>query len=162
MPDPGARPKQVVGALINGIAEALPDPVALILDDLHHITEPAVYTALDYLAERLPSQLHLVAISRHDPPLALPRLRARGELAELRFADLRFTLDETMHFLAKLRLELPTEQVAALQLPLPTARWHPEEGDARAEVVRAVLAEEGLELRDMQVKGARELFFSRR
>jgi tRNA pseudouridine13 synthase len=53
------------------------------------------------------------------------------------------------------------ERLAALTLPLPSSRWRPEEGDERAEVVRAVLAEEGLELRDMQVKGVRELFFSR-
>jgi tRNA pseudouridine13 synthase len=52
-------------------------------------------------------------------------------------------------------------ELSALRLPLPAARWKPEEGDARAELVRAVLAEEGLELRDLQVKGVRELFFSR-
>jgi tRNA pseudouridine13 synthase len=53
------------------------------------------------------------------------------------------------------------ERLAALQLPLPTARWHPEPGDERLGAVRAVLAEEGMELRDLQVKGVRELFFSR-
>ncbi len=53
------------------------------------------------------------------------------------------------------------ERLAALQLPLPTARWRPEAEDERLEAVRAVLAEEGMELRDLQVKGVRELFFSR-
>src|SRR5439155_1611185 len=52
------------------------------------------------------------------------------------------------------------EQLTGLQLPLPTARWKPAEGDERAELVGGVLAEEGLQLRDLQVRGVRELFFS--
>jgi tRNA pseudouridine13 synthase len=59
---------------------------------------------------------------------------------------------------------LPAErlqELASLQLPLPTARWTPEPGDGRAELVQAVLAEEGLTLADLKVKGVRELFFSR-
>jgi LuxR family maltose regulon positive regulatory protein len=115
LPDPGAGAKQIVGALINGIAEGLAGPVALVLDDLHRIAEPAVYVALGYLIERLPPQLHVVAISRHDPPLALSRLRARGELAEFRFADLRFTPDETSRLLAEMHVRLRTEDVEMLQ-----------------------------------------------
>ena len=53
------------------------------------------------------------------------------------------------------------DELAALQLPLPSARLKLEPGDRRAEVVNAVLAEEGLALRDLQVRGVRELFFSR-
>ena len=53
------------------------------------------------------------------------------------------------------------ETMAGLSLPLPSSRWKPEAADPRAGWVEAVLAEEGLALRDMQVRGVRELFFSR-
>jgi tRNA pseudouridine13 synthase len=57
--------------------------------------------------------------------------------------------------------EAAAREYAALQLPLPSARWKPEADDARLPLVEAVLAEEGLTLRDVQVRGVRELFFSR-
>ena len=80
------------------------------------IAEPAIYIALDYLLERLPPQMRLVVGARHDPPLALPRLRARGQLAELRVGDLRFTLDETATFLNEtLRLGLSPDDLTTLQ-----------------------------------------------
>ena len=107
---------QIVGVLINDILETLADPFALILDDLHRITEPAVFTALDYLLEHLPPQMHLIIATRYDPPLALARLRARGHLAELRLAELRFTDDETTSFLnERLRLGLSPDDLASLQ-----------------------------------------------
>src|SRR5919199_1841793 len=115
LPDPGVHPKQVIGALVNGIAEALPDPVALVLDDLHLMTGPAFFEPLDSLTDPLPPQLRVIVITRHDPPLALPRLRARGELAEIRSADLRFTPDEAERLLSALRLEVAAEQVADMQ-----------------------------------------------
>ena len=108
--------RRVVGVLINDVLESLSDPFVLILDDLHFITEPAVYLALDYLLEHLPPQMHLAAGTRHDPPLALARLRARGQLAELHLPDLRFTLDEATAFLNEtLRLGLSPGDLAALQ-----------------------------------------------
>ncbi len=111
----GAQARQIIGVLINDVLETLPDPFVLILDDLHLVTEPAVFVALDYLLERLPPQMHLVVGTRHNPPLALARLRARGQLAELRLADLRFTLDETTRFLNdKLQLGLPPDDLSAL------------------------------------------------
>lgn len=93
-PEPGEHLRRVIGVLINDILATLPGPFALLLDDLHRVTEPAVYLALDYLLERLPSQMRLVVASHHDPPLALARLRARGQLAELRLRELRFTPEE--------------------------------------------------------------------
>jgi LuxR family maltose regulon positive regulatory protein len=108
--------QRIVGVLINDVLETLPDPFALILDDLHLVTEPAVYLALDYLLEHLPPQMHLAVATRHDPPLALARLRARGQLAELRLPALRFTLDEATAFLNEtLRLGLTADDLAALQ-----------------------------------------------
>ena len=79
-------------ALINELA-ARPgaDEVLLVLDDYHLIGAQPVHESLGFLLEHRPPGLHLVLASRTDPPLALARLRARGQLAELRAAELRFT-----------------------------------------------------------------------
>ncbi len=112
---PGAEPWRVMSVLINDVLETLPDPFALILDDLHHITEPAIFAAMDYLLEHVPPQMHLVAGTRVDPPLALARLRARGQVVELRLADLRFTVEETTTFLNdRLGLDLAPDEVGIL------------------------------------------------
>ena len=66
-------------------------PGLLVLDDYHLIDAPDVHEAMAFLLDHLPPQLHLVIASRADPPLPLARLRARGELVEVRAADLRFT-----------------------------------------------------------------------
>lgn len=116
LPNPGTQARRIAGVLINDILETLPEPFALVLDDLYRITEPSVYSVLDYLLERLPPQMHLGIATRHDPPLALARLRARGQLAELRLADLRFTRDEAAAFLNEmLHLNLSPDDLAALQ-----------------------------------------------
>ena len=104
----------VLTLLINALA-ALPAPVALVLDDYHAITAPAIHQSLAFLLEHQPSQLRLVIISRVDPPLPLMRLRARGELTEVRAADLGFTTDEVETFFNQLLgLRLATDEVAAL------------------------------------------------
>jgi ATP/maltotriose-dependent transcriptional regulator MalT len=104
----------VLAVLINALA-VLPAPVALVLDDYHAITAPAIHQSLAFLLEHQPSQLRLVIISRVDPPLPLMRLRARGELTEVRAADLGFTTDEVETFFNQLLgLHLATEEVAAL------------------------------------------------
>lgn len=114
--DPGIQTQRIIGVLINEVMEILPQPFALILDDLHLISEPVVYATLDYLLERLPPQMHWVVASRYDPPLPLARLRARGQLAELRLADLAFTYDETAAFLNDtLHLGLSPGDLEALQ-----------------------------------------------
>jgi LuxR family maltose regulon positive regulatory protein len=113
---PGARAREIVGVLVNDLAEALQAPVVVVLDDLHVVAEPAVHVALDYLLARLPPHLHLLVLTRHDPPLALARLRARGELAEVRLPDLRFTADETAAFLnERLALGLAADDLALMQ-----------------------------------------------
>ncbi len=104
-----------IGSLINAIQHAVSTPSVLILDDLHLLTEASIYIALDYFLERLPPQMHLIIATRQDPPLPLSRLRARGQLAEFRLADLRFTPEETTTFLnATLRLELSPDDLSAL------------------------------------------------
>jgi LuxR family maltose regulon positive regulatory protein len=115
LPNPGAEARRIIATLINELLAAFPEPFALILDDLHLLIEPAVFVALDYLLERAPPPMRLVIGTRHDPPLALARLRARGQLAELRAADLRFTLEETARFFnERLNLGLTGDDLAAL------------------------------------------------
>jgi LuxR family transcriptional regulator, maltose regulon positive regulatory protein len=74
-------------------------PWILVLDDYHAITTPAIHDALTFLLDHLPPTLRLAIASREDPPLPLARLRARGQVTELRAVDLRFTPDEAATFL---------------------------------------------------------------
>ncbi|HEX5862553.1 MAG TPA: LuxR C-terminal-related transcriptional regulator [Nocardioides sp.] len=73
--------------------------VVLLLDDYHVIDSPVVHEGMVFLLAHLPPRLHLVLASRVDPPLPLARLRARGDLVEIRAADLRFTADEAAAYL---------------------------------------------------------------
>ncbi len=79
--------------LINRLTE-ISDPFVLVLDDYHLIVTSPVHDALSFLLDHLPPQMHLILSTRADPPLPLARLRARGQLAELRAADLIFSVDE--------------------------------------------------------------------
>ena len=100
--------------LINDLA-AMSQPVLLVLDDYHVITTPTIHEALSFLVDHLPVSCHLVIASREDPPLPLPRLRARTQVTEVRVDDLRFTPDETEDFLCEvMRLSLAPDAVAAL------------------------------------------------
>lgn len=114
--NPQVEPWRVVSVLINEVLEIIPGAFTLILDDLHLVTEPTIYVAMDYLLEHAPPQMHLVIATRVDPPLALARLRARGQVAELRLAELRFTNEETMTFLNdRFGLELTQVELDSLQ-----------------------------------------------
>jgi LuxR family maltose regulon positive regulatory protein len=111
----GTGVRHVVSVLINDLLESLSEPFVLILDDLHRIVEPSIFVALDYLLEHRPSQLHLAVATRVDPPLSLARLRARGELAELRLSELRFSEEEASAFLNdRLNLGLSVADLALL------------------------------------------------
>jgi len=105
----------LVTALINELAVQPADgEVLLVLDDYHLIDSAPVHASLTFLLEHLPPGVHLVLAGRADPPLALARLRARRQLAELRAADLRFTADEAAALLIEAVGELPDAAVAAL------------------------------------------------
>lgn len=105
----------VVPLLVNEAA-ALPGRTVLVLDDLHVIGDPAVHGSLAFLLDRLPPALRLVVATRRDPPLPLARLRARGELCELRGADLRLSDGEAAALLEqRFGLQLPAEDLASLQ-----------------------------------------------
>jgi len=107
--------KAVLTSLINDVA-ALPDRVILVLDDYHLIEAQAIHDALAFLLEYLPPQMHLVIATREDPSLSLARLRARGQLTELRATDLRFSSSEAAEFLNRaMGLDLSAEDIAALE-----------------------------------------------
>jgi ATP/maltotriose-dependent transcriptional regulator MalT len=105
----------ILTVLLNDIT-TLPDHFALVLDDYHVIDVQTVDTTLTFLLEHLPPQMHLVIATREDPPFPLARLRARGQLTELRAADLRFTPAEAAEFLNQIMgLNLSAQDIAALE-----------------------------------------------
>jgi LuxR family transcriptional regulator, maltose regulon positive regulatory protein len=108
-------PIQVATLFINDLAD-VPEDVILVLDDYHTIHSSEIHALLDFLIEHLPSQLHLVLSTRSDPLLPLARWRAKGHLTELRGSDLRFTLEETHAFLARVvGKDLAQQTVEALE-----------------------------------------------
>lgn len=108
-------PETILITLINEIA-MVTDKIVLILDDYHLIDAPQVHESLNYLIENLPPPLHLVITTREDPPISISRLRARGQLTELRAADLRFTSSEAAAFLNQVMgLDLSGENFALLE-----------------------------------------------
>ena len=114
--------RTVVTILINALSQ-LPTgqaadyrPYVLVLDDYHLIHAAAIHDALTFLVDHGPVQLHIVLTSRVDPPLRLTAWRARGQMAEVRAADLRFTLAEAVQFLnVTMGLALSPEDVEALE-----------------------------------------------
>jgi LuxR family maltose regulon positive regulatory protein len=105
----------ILTGLLNQVT-ALPQRVILVLDDYHLISDPAIHEGIAFLLEHLPPQMHLVISTRADPPLPIHRLRARGQLTELRSDNLRFTADEAAAFLtAAMGLALAREDVEALE-----------------------------------------------
>ncbi|MCP4418092.1 MAG: hypothetical protein GY805_15825, partial [Chloroflexi bacterium] len=101
-------------SLINDISQLTHDLI-MVLDDYHLIEAGQVHASLSYLLEHLPQNLHLILITRVDPPLSLARLRAHGRLVEFRASDLQFSSDEaTILFNDMASLNLNPKQVEAL------------------------------------------------
>ena len=112
---PQAPIDAVLSTMLNDL-QAVSGDVVLVLDDYHVIEAPEVQEGMAFLLEHLPPQIHLVIASRSDPTLPLPRMRARGELVELRAADLRFTVEEAAAYLTEVMgLALTAADVAALE-----------------------------------------------
>jgi len=110
----GPQLEPVLTALINKIA-SVTEPFVLVLDDYHLITAQQIHQAITFILEHLPPQMHLVIAARADPPLPVAGLRGRGQLTEVRQADLRFTPEEASAFLNKLMgLDLAEEDIEAL------------------------------------------------
>ena len=110
----------VLTALVNDITRAGEDSPGqqwvLVLDDYHAIGASDVHEAVTFLLDHLPDCLHLMVATRSDPPLPVARLRSRGQLTEVRAADLRFTPAEAREFLNQaMGLDLTPADVDALE-----------------------------------------------
>lgn len=100
--------------LINSLS-VVEGPVVLILDDFHLVSSQAALNCLAFLLDHQPGHLHIILATRADPPLPLARLRGRGELAEIRLADLRFTEDEVIRLVRQVEeFELSSQDVKTL------------------------------------------------
>jgi LuxR family transcriptional regulator, maltose regulon positive regulatory protein len=105
----------VLAAVVNELSE-LPSELDLVLDDYHAIEDPGIHDTMTFLLDHLPPQVHVVITTCADPPLLLARLRARGELVEIRAADLRFSAEEASTYLNEVTgLGLGAQDVAALE-----------------------------------------------
>jgi len=113
-PPPLPRPEIVLTDLVNDLA-AVPRSCQVVLDDYHLVHATAIHQAVAFLLDHLPPTVHLVIATREDPPLPLPRLRARGQLTEIRAADLSFTPEEAARFLSNsMGLRLTDKDVGKL------------------------------------------------
>ncbi|MEA3440927.1 MAG: tetratricopeptide repeat protein, partial [Chloroflexota bacterium] len=127
----------ILTVLINEI-NTMGEPLILVLDDYHTIQAPPIHQQVSFLMEHQPDCLHQVILSREDPPLSLPSLRARRQVLEIRQDDLRFSLAETTDFLARVTgIKLDGQDIAALnrrtegwiaglQLAALSLRTHPD------------------------------------
>lgn len=107
----------LITPLINDIIAA-GTPLTLVLDDYHFLSSPAVHEAVGFLLEHQPPIMHMVVSTREDLPdsILLPRLRARGQVTEVRERDLRFTAEEVTAFNQAMGLNLPAMAVKALEV----------------------------------------------
>ena len=108
----GAQPEFL--AELAEAVQALPQPLRLILDDVHELVDPVALHGVQILTRIKPATLQLVLSSRLDPPLSLPRLRLRGRLRELRAAQLAFTPAQAAQLLEQSGLRLSPQQVEVL------------------------------------------------
>jgi LuxR family maltose regulon positive regulatory protein len=113
---PGPQPIETVLTTLLNELSAIADDIVLVLDDYHVIDARDVQDGMAFLLDHLPRALHVVIASRADPALPLARWRARGELTEIRAAELRFTPDEAAAYLNEIMgLRLTARDVAALE-----------------------------------------------
>jgi LuxR family maltose regulon positive regulatory protein len=113
--------ESILTTMINEI-NGIDSDFAIVLDDYHVIDAEPIHAGLTFLVDHLPPRMHLVVASRSDPPLPLARLRARGELTELRAADLRFTVDESSTFFNQV-MALDVSAIDTAKLERRTEGW---------------------------------------
>ena len=107
--------ESILTSLLNEVT-SMSDNFILVLDDYHVVDSKQIDNAVVFLLKNLPPQMHLVIVTREDPDLPLAGLRARGQLTELRAADLRFTASEAAEFLNQvMSLNLSAANIAALE-----------------------------------------------
>jgi LuxR family maltose regulon positive regulatory protein len=104
---------QALTPLVNALA-GLTSDLALVLDDYHLITDPRIHAGVAFLLSQAPPRLHLVILSRSDPPLPLARWKASGEVTQARTRDLAFTTGEMTLFLDRQEVALPASLRPAL------------------------------------------------
>jgi LuxR family maltose regulon positive regulatory protein len=113
---PQSPPIETLLAQVINDLSACPISFIHVFDDYHFIQNPAINEAVSFLLEHMPPNLRMILSSRADPALPLARWRGRGQLAEIRASDLRFTVAEVAAFLkSRLLLELPPTAIAALE-----------------------------------------------
>lgn len=103
----------VVPTIVNRLAD-LREPLILVVDDYHLVDSTPVHRAVERLVELSPPQLTLVLSTRIDPPFRISRLRVRGQVREIRAADLRFAADEAPGLLGPVGRDLEPDLVAQL------------------------------------------------
>jgi LuxR family maltose regulon positive regulatory protein len=105
--------ESLVTLLVNDLA-AVSAPYVLVLDDYQLVRTPEVHDALAFLLEHMPPPMHMVLLTREDPPLPIARLRAQGQVTEIGQRDLRFTAEEAADFFEQtmgLHLQSPAVQI---------------------------------------------------
>lgn len=108
-------PRTPLTILLNDLQE-LDQSILLVLDDYQFIDNPAIHDGITFLLENLPRNAHVVIATRSDPPIPLSRLRARGQLSEIRADDLRFRPAEAARFLNQVfGLDLSLEEITKLE-----------------------------------------------
>ncbi len=107
-------PQRVLTVLVNELAEVIETPWLIVLEDYHYVTSPVVHQLVDFLLENAPQGLRLIISTRVDPPLALARLRARGQLAELRPSSLRFREEEISNWMQANLPDISPESLSLL------------------------------------------------
>ena len=107
-------PQRVLTVLINELTEQIETPWLIVLEDYHYVASPVVHQLVDFLLENAPEGLRVTLSTRADPPLALARLRARGQLAELRASSLRFREDEVSRWMGTSLPKLSDESLNLL------------------------------------------------
>jgi LuxR family maltose regulon positive regulatory protein len=106
--------RDVLPEFVNEVA-SISSPLVLVLDDYHMVSSRQVHESVTTLLDRCPPQLHLIVVTRADPALPVSRLRVRGQLAEIRAEQLRFSLDEAREFFdGRLDAALPERDVHRL------------------------------------------------
>lgn len=116
LPNPAGEIRRIQGVLINEVLAIDPPTFAFVIDDYHVIDNPTIHEAVEYFLGRLPPPMRLVIATRRKPPLPLARLRARGQLAQLDSASLRFESDDVrILFQDRLSLPLPPDTIEMLE-----------------------------------------------
>jgi LuxR family maltose regulon positive regulatory protein len=114
-PKNAVQPELIITCIVNDLAR-LNQNLVLVLDDYHLVTDKTIHGAVEFFLDHLPPRLCLVIATRSDPPLALSRLRVRGQLVEVRADQLRFSREETDRFLnERLHLELSPQAIGSLE-----------------------------------------------